>query len=168
MNRSLAFSLHALTARLDRAADRILQKEEGISYARFLALFTVGELGASTQKELARHLGITEPSVSRMTTTLSATGLLHADSDPSGGNRRQLRLTMEGTELVRRCCELLEAKTMALVKASGVPYEGYLRHTDRLLLALDSTEHAANGSSTPQDPPGSTLAQRPRLSGGRS
>jgi DNA-binding MarR family transcriptional regulator len=163
VNRSLGFSLHALTARLDRAADRILQYEEGISYARFLALFMVGELGASTQKELAQHLGITEPSVSRMTATLAATGLLDADSDPNGGNRRRLRLTTEGTGLVRRCCELLEAETTALVKASGVPYEEYLRHTDRLLMSLDSSGHLADSQSARRGRPGAAPVQRSRL-----
>jgi DNA-binding MarR family transcriptional regulator len=157
MHRSLAFSLHALTARLDRDADRILRSEEGVSYARFLALFMVGELGASTQKELAQHLGVTEPSVSRMTATLAAAGLLAADFDPAGGNRRRLELTITGAQLVRRCCERLEAEMSALVAESGVPYEAYLRHTDRLLLSLGATAHLSDRQSQRQEHAGSAL-----------
>jgi DNA-binding MarR family transcriptional regulator len=157
MQRSLAFSLHALTARLDRDADRILRSEERVSYARFLALFMVGELGASTQKELAQHLGITEPSVSRMTATLAAAGLLAADFDPAGGNRRRLELTTTGAELVRRCCERLEAAMATLVAESGVPYEEYLRHTDRLLLSVGSTAQLSDHRPQRQERSGAAL-----------
>lgn len=168
MNRSLAFSLHALTARLDRAADGILRSEEDISYARFLALFMVGELGASTQKELAQHLGITEPSVSRMTAILAAAGLLAADFDPAGGNRRRLVLTLAGAELVRRCCERLEAEMSTLVHESGVPYEEYLRHTVQMLGSLDSTEHLTDAQTQRHEPSGSALGAKARLPTRRS
>ena len=72
VERNLSFNLHVLTARLDRAADRILRAEHNVSYSRFLALTLVGELGASTQRALADPLGVTEPSVSRMTAVLAA------------------------------------------------------------------------------------------------
>lgn len=143
MARDLSYSLHALTARLDRAADRILQAEMDVSYSRFLALFMVGQLGASTQRALAERLGVTEPSVSRMTAALARAGLLDASPDPAGGNRRQLSLTPDGDELVRRCCHLLESRMIALVKDSGVPYAEYDRHTKRLLAALDTGERHA-------------------------
>lgn len=59
-------SLHALTARLDRAPDRMLRAEAGLSHSRFLALYLVGASGAETQRALADLLAVTEPSVSRM------------------------------------------------------------------------------------------------------
>jgi hypothetical protein len=46
MERNLSFNLHVLTARLDRAADRILRAERNVSYSRFLALTLVGELSS--------------------------------------------------------------------------------------------------------------------------
>ena len=88
VNRDLGLALHTLTARLDRAADRMLQAEQNVSYRRFLLLFMVGELGAPNQRTLAEWLGITEPSVSRMTAELTKTGLLTAEPDSAGGNRR--------------------------------------------------------------------------------
>ena len=137
-HQALSFKLHLLTSRLDRAADRILQAEEGVSYSRFLALFMVSELDGATQRALARRLGVTEPSVSRMTASLVAAGHLDASPEPAGGNRRQLRLTPEGDGLVNRCTKLLEGRLTALVESSGIDYAEYDRHTSLLLTALDA------------------------------
>ena len=146
---ALSFNLHTLTARLDRAADRILQSEQGVSYARFLALFMVGELGATTQRALAERLGVTEPSVSRMTASLASVGLLNVSPEPAGGNRRQLSLTSQGEELVERCANVLESRLVALVEFSGIPYAAYARHTKRLLTALERGERQADGHFAP-------------------
>jgi DNA-binding MarR family transcriptional regulator len=137
--RDLSFQLHILTARLDRAADRILHTEEALSYSRFLALFAIGELGAGTQRLLAEHLGVSEPSVSRMTSILIEAGLVVA-SHRIPGNRHQLGLTAAGKKLVRRCCTLLEDRLAKLVAASGVPYAQYHAHTRRLVAALDGDD----------------------------
>src|SRR5919107_2632533 len=102
MEGSLTFDLHALTARLDRAADRILRAEVELSYRRFLALLLVGE-GAPTQRVLAERLGLTEPSTSRMVGVLAEEGLLDVTADPAGGNRRRLVLTPAGKERVEAC-----------------------------------------------------------------
>jgi len=133
---SLSFDLHVLTARLDRAADRILRAEVGVSYSRFLTLFMVTAVDATSQRALAECLGVTEPSVSRMTRVLSGAGLLRVEADSRGGNRRALALTPEGQDLVERCCELLDAEFGALMRRSGVPPEAYARNTTRLLAAL--------------------------------
>jgi DNA-binding MarR family transcriptional regulator len=151
VDRALSLALHTLTARLDRAADRILRAEQQLSYRRFLVLFMVDLMGAPTQRALAERLGVTEPSVSRMTSALARTGLLDARPDPVGGNRRQLRLTASGRELVRRCRQLLEGRLAALVEASGVPYEVYTRYTNQLLAALDSGENADRRATTALD-----------------
>ncbi len=138
MRGNLSFDLHALTARLDRAADRILQAEHDVSYRRFLTLMTVGELGAATQRTLADRLGISEPSVSRMTGVLVEAGLLDAPTDPAGGNRRQVTLTVAGQHLVEQCRELLEHRFADLVARSGVSYADYARDTRLLMQALSA------------------------------
>jgi DNA-binding MarR family transcriptional regulator len=143
MDGALAFSLHALTARLDRLADRYLRVEQGLSYRRFLVLFMVERLDTPTQRALAERLGVTEPSVSRMTAALAGDGLLEVRSDPAGGNRRELRLTVAGRELVQRCGELLEDRFTALVRGSGVSYELYTQQTRQLLTALSAEEQTA-------------------------
>lgn len=108
VDRDLSLGLHVLTARLDRAADRILRSECEVSYRRFLALFIVAESALITQRAPAEQLGVTEPTVSRMTGVLAGAGLLDFYANPAGGNRRQLELTTSGHDLVGRCREVLE------------------------------------------------------------
>jgi DNA-binding MarR family transcriptional regulator len=138
MEYDLSRTLHALTAHLDRAADAILRAEADLSYARFLALYMVGSLGADTQRALAGRLGVSEPSVSRMTRVLADAGLLEVAADPAGGNRRRLRLTTAGEHIVKRWGSALEDRLAELVDAAGVPYETYARHTHALLARLDA------------------------------
>jgi DNA-binding MarR family transcriptional regulator len=140
MERNLSFDLHVLTARLERMADRILRAEYNVSYRRFLALTLVGQLGASTQRALADCLGVTEPSVSRMTAVLAGEGLLEVQPDPAGGRRRRLTLTDTGKELVASVQDGLEERFAAIVADSGVPYTDYAQHTQRLLTTLDRLE----------------------------
>lgn len=140
MARNLSFALHVLTARLDRMGDRLLRAEHDISYHRFLALVFVGELGASTQRALADQLGVTEPSVSRMTAVLAADGLLNVEPDPAGGNRRRLSLTDKGHRLVTTVRRDFEDRLAAFVEQSGVPYAQYAELTERLLSTLDRIE----------------------------
>ncbi|MBA2324419.1 MAG: MarR family transcriptional regulator [Pseudonocardiales bacterium] len=149
MCNDLSFDLHTLTGRLDRSADRILRAECDVSYRRFRALLIVGELGAATQRGLAEALGVSEPSVSRMTGVLAETGLLEVQADPAGGNRRRLCLTVSGKHLVERCRDLLERRFVDLVNRSGVPYRDYARHTQLLIAALE----ASAGSTAREDEP---------------
>ncbi|MGO9750386.1 MAG: MarR family winged helix-turn-helix transcriptional regulator [Solirubrobacteraceae bacterium] len=138
MDRTLSRKLHKLTARLDRAADARLRAEAGVSYSRFLALYMVGSEGADTQRALADRLGVSEPSVSRMVRVLADHEWLEVVPDPAGGNRNRLRLTLGGEQLVERWGGELEERLAGLLETVGVPYGTYLRHTDRLLRALDA------------------------------
>jgi DNA-binding MarR family transcriptional regulator len=140
MTNELAFDLHRLTGRLDRAADRILAETLGVSYRRFLALLLVQQLENPTQRALAEALEVTEPSASRMTAVLVTAGLLEASTATGGGNRRRLALTPAGTDVVTRSRDLLERRFAELVARSGVPYAAYQRHTRKLLAVLDGEE----------------------------
>jgi DNA-binding MarR family transcriptional regulator len=133
----LSYELYKLTARLERAADELLRREQQVTYARFLALLGVRETNGS-QRDLARWLGQTEPSKSRTVTVLADDGLLEVTRLEGAGNRRQLRLTTRGAQLVERCGQFLEGRFEELVRRSGVPYEAYQRHTRRRLAQLDA------------------------------
>ncbi len=137
MPSALSYELHLLTARLDRAADGLLRRQEGVSYARFLALFAVGE-GARSQRELATWLGQSEPSTSRMVGVLVDEALLTAARTVGAGNRRQLALTEAGVGLVERCGHLLEDRFADLMARSGISYLLYQQTTRRLLDQLDA------------------------------
>jgi DNA-binding MarR family transcriptional regulator len=146
MTESLSYDLHKLTARLDRAADRILREREGISYSRFLTLFAVKN-GAANQRALAVWLGQSEPSTSRMVGLLAGEGLLDVRRIPGAGNSRHLRLTSAGAELVERGGRLLEARFEELLERSGVSRASYQRQTRRLLDQLDAEAQTRPGFS---------------------
>jgi DNA-binding MarR family transcriptional regulator len=135
--RELAYEVHALTARLDRAADRLLRERFGISYRRFLVLYMVGDLGVTTQRALAEQLDVSEPSVSRMIGVLREAGLLRADSKPGDGNRRQVALTDEGRMLLEDGERHLTRRLAQVVERSGIPSRAFIGHARRLSAALD-------------------------------
>lgn len=137
MQTSLSYDLHKLTARLDRAADRILQETEGISYARFLTLFAVRN-GAANQRALAAWLAQSEPSTSRMVSVLAADGLLTATRSPGGGNSRRLELSPAGAEVVARGSRVLERRFDELLERGRVSRVSYHRQTRRLLDQLEA------------------------------
>ena len=141
MPRRLGYELHKLTARLDRFADGLLREAAGVSYARFLALFAVRECGG-TQRDMARWLGLSEPSTSRMVRVLADDGLLEVKTLAGRGNRRQVQLTAKGDELIDRCGELLEPRFEELVKLCGVDYQIYQNQTRRLLDNLEAAPAA--------------------------
>jgi DNA-binding MarR family transcriptional regulator len=143
MTGTLSYDLHKLTARLDRAADGLLHREAGVSYSRFMTLFAVRETGGS-QRDVARWLGLTEPSASRMVGVLADEGLVLATKKAGTGNRRDLQLTPDGAALVERCGRILEGRFEELVRSSGVPYQEYHRQTRRLLDRLDVIQQAAS------------------------
>jgi DNA-binding MarR family transcriptional regulator len=140
MNRGLSFMLHVLTARLDRAADRMLQADHGVSYKRFLTLTMVGELGVSTQRALADALGVTEPSVSRMVGVLAAEGLLDVQRGAAGERGRRLSLTETGSALVASVQSRLEERFAELIAVSGVSYDEYAEQTARMLRTLEQVQ----------------------------
>ncbi|MGH2869678.1 MAG: MarR family winged helix-turn-helix transcriptional regulator [Solirubrobacteraceae bacterium] len=149
MDRDLSRSLHRLTARLDRAADRFLRAHAGVSYPRFLALYMVGAEGADTQRALAERLGVSEPSVSRLVRLLAEDGWLQAASEPGDGHRKRLRLTVAGDQLVQRWGGELEERLAALLVAAGVPYRAYRAHTHRLLTTLQSRVDGSKDALSP-------------------
>jgi DNA-binding MarR family transcriptional regulator len=140
VQQNLGFNLRVLATRLERAADRMLRAEHDVTYSRVLALTLVGELGASTQRDLATRLGVTEPSMSQMVGVLAAEGLLDVRPDPGGGRRRRLSLTTEGERLVGAVRRVLEDRIVALLETSGVPYDEYAEHTARLVATLGRLE----------------------------
>lgn len=138
----LAFEVHALAARLDRAAARLLRSERDVTYRRFLVLYMVGELGVDSQRALAQRLDVSEPSVSRMTAVLKGAGWLTV-TPARGARRHELALTPAGRAVMEDCQALLSERLDAVVARSGVPAGAYVDHTRRLSRALDEAERSA-------------------------
>lgn len=124
---------------MDRAADRVLQEERGLSYARFLVLLAVSR-GASSQRAIGSWLGVSEPSVSRMTRVLTSSGLLAVTLERGGGNRREVKLTQQGETIFRQGAALLERRFADLLDQCDIPPEEYAAHTRTLIAALDEVQ----------------------------
>lgn len=139
----LAYDLHVLVARLDAAADKILQATHGVSYRRFLTMLALRDLGGSSQRALAERLNVSEPSASRMSAVLASAGMVLIQPDPGGGNRRRVTLTECGRSVTSACIQTLEGRLAHLVERSGVSYATYALQTRRLLAALTEAEGAA-------------------------
>ena len=130
-----AYALHALVAMLDGYADEILPPL-GLTYSRFLALLTIERLGDATQRAVADAVGITEPAVSRTIRSLQGEGLVDAEAIPGTGNRRAVRLTPEGQNLVDRAADQLEVAFRSALDAAGLTPNDVLAVTDPLIKTL--------------------------------
>jgi hypothetical protein len=75
-----------------------------------------------------------------MVAVLAYDGLVEVARRTGDGNRRGLRLTATGAELVERCGRILEERFEGLVVPSGVPYKSYHRHSRLLLDQLDADQ----------------------------
>jgi hypothetical protein len=78
-----------------------------------------------------------------MVAALAQEQLLEDARTAGSGNRRKLRLTSRGAELVERSARLLEGRFQDLVKRSGISFESYQRDTLRLLAELGATQEEA-------------------------
>lgn len=128
-----------MVARLDRRAEEILRTDFAISYPRLLTLLTAERLGAATQRELATELGVSEPAVSRTVTALAAAGWLESTAIPGGGNRRQVRLTPAGQQLVDAAASTLERAFAALLDRAALSPADVLAVTTPLLAATEES-----------------------------
>jgi DNA-binding MarR family transcriptional regulator len=135
---------------MEQSADRILRESEGITYRRYQFLFAMDGLQVGTQRDLARRMGLTEPSVSRMVRVLIEAGWIESHDVVGGGNRRRLRLSPAGQSLVRRCGRRLAGRFADVVAKAGVPYDEFHTAAEKILDELSNptaTSRRRTGSS---------------------
>ncbi len=81
-----------------------------LTYAQYKALRTVDTTGPTTLAELARHLMVSAPVVTRLAAALTSAGLVERDTDPRDRRAVFLHLTTPGRRRVRAMRrDLLEA-----------------------------------------------------------
>lgn len=146
----LAHDLHVLVARLDRAAEGILRRAHATTYRRFRTLLAVHELGAVSQRAVADHLAVSEPSASRMVGVLVGEGLVTVGPVP-GSRRHALRLTDAGAQLLAACSESLEGRFEATVAAAGIDHDRYAAQTRLLAERLAGADHGTGSDPAPAD-----------------
>jgi DNA-binding MarR family transcriptional regulator len=150
MGADLSRTLHQITSRMDQAADRVLRDSEGITYRRYQFLYAMDRLGEATQRDLARWMGVTEPSVSRMVRALVDEGWIESRDVPGGGNRRRLRLSASGEQLVRRCGGRLAGRFADVVAKAQVPYEEFHAAAQRILDQLPNPSSVEGPGGEPR------------------
>jgi DNA-binding MarR family transcriptional regulator len=124
----LYFHLQVTAARLRAEADRRCIEQAGITTAQAAALAVIHEQPGVSQRELARALRQTEPSVTTLVRRLIAAGLIDRTVDPTDGRTRSLELTDRG------------AAALGSVDAA---FSGINEHIDGLLTG-DEVRHLAD------------------------
>jgi len=97
----LYFHLQVTAARLRAEADRRCIEQAGITTAQAAALAVIHEQPGVSQRELARALRQTEPSITTLVRRLIAAGLVDRNVDPSDGRARELVVTASGAAALR-------------------------------------------------------------------
>jgi len=136
-----AYALHVVVSLLDSSADGILPAL-GLTYARYLTLLTIERLGETTQRAIAEAMGLTEPAVSRTIRGLQSEGHVATDAQIGTGNRRAVRLTASGQQLVDTAADQLEAAFGTLLAAAGLRPDDVLALTDPIIRTLTEGDSA--------------------------
>lgn len=126
--------LHRVVHRMDRAADRVLRRELGISNRNVIALVVLETDGPMSQRALALSLGHTEPAVTALVRELVKTNAVEVT--PINGRECSLSVTDEGARLVEAAHALIDPMFDELVTAAGADahaLEEQLRLLDRRL-----------------------------------
>jgi MarR family transcriptional regulator, organic hydroperoxide resistance regulator len=97
----LYFHLQVTAARLRAEADRRCIEQAGITTAQAAALAVIHEQPGVSQRELARALRQTEPSITTLVRRLITAGLVDRNVDPSDGRARELVVTASGAAALR-------------------------------------------------------------------
>lgn len=133
---SAAYLLGRLMFALDRASDRLLQAQVGISYKRFLFLTVLQHCGTVTQHELAVALGYSDPAVSTMLVELVKDGYLQTIPSKEHGRKRLVTITAHGNEVVAQGRRVLDAHFDQLTVMAGVDAQHLYDIAGRLYQAL--------------------------------
>ncbi|MES1972998.1 MAG: MarR family transcriptional regulator [Pseudomonadota bacterium] len=130
---ALARRLNPVSRAWMQVADQVLARL-GVSNSTGWCLVHLDRLGADArQSELARAIGISEPSLVRTLHQLEATGMIARRTDPNDRRANHLLLTEQGRALAAHIEEaLMELRRELLVDLPDEDIEATLRLCDAL------------------------------------
>jgi DNA-binding MarR family transcriptional regulator len=131
---------------LDRAADRLLQTEVGISYKRAHFLIVLQHCGTVTQHELAVALGYSDPAVSTMLSELVKDGYIRTAPSATHRRKRLVSITPSGAAIVAQARQVLDEHFDQLLVLADVDAQAYRAMITRLyeaLLTKQQKEHTS-------------------------
>ncbi len=130
---SLGYLVNYLGRALARALERRLAKH-GVPLGQFPLLLTLWDEDSLTQSEIARRVGIEQPTVANTLRRMERDGLVKAEPDPQHRRQVLIKLTEKGRKFERPLkMEAQAVNQAAAAKMSAAEVEAF-RGTIRVLL----------------------------------
>lgn len=123
---------------MNRIAERILQSEVGITYARFVFLFAIKECGTATQHQIAQAMKVSDPAVSKLCAEAVHDDLLHIAINPQHKRQRLISLTPAAQKVLARSLTALDTCFSDVCAGATVNEETYRQQTALLLDSLNN------------------------------
>ncbi len=109
----ITFTLNRLVGSLNRAADRLLRQNYGMTYSQFLFVVSLRDSGAVSSGVLADRLGVSAAAVSKRTQWFVERGLVVAKPLATDARSVSLALTETGRALADDTSQFLEKQFRA-------------------------------------------------------
>ena len=109
----ITFTLNRLVGSLNRAADRLLRQNYGMTYSQFLFVVSLRDSGAVSSGVLADRLGVSAAAVSKRTQWFVERGLVVAKPLATDARSVSLALTETGRTLADDTSQFLEKQFRA-------------------------------------------------------
>ncbi|HLW91509.1 MAG TPA: MarR family transcriptional regulator [Roseiarcus sp.] len=139
---SLGYLVNLLGRVLARALERRLVKHK-VPLGQFPLLLTLWDEENLTQSEIARRLGIEQPTVANTLRRMERDGLVKTEPDPAHRRQVLIKLTENGRKLERPLkLEALAVNQAASAKMSAAEVEAFRRTIGVLLRSLEEREGA--------------------------
>lgn len=119
LHRRLGFRLSRLSKLMQNRLESRLA-EHGITRLKWCVLSGVGLECVATPSDLADHIGITRPAISRLLLQMRKEKLVLQSLDETDGRSRQIDLTELGQEKLRLCRPLVEENERHFMDKLGV------------------------------------------------
>ncbi|MFC6356797.1 MarR family winged helix-turn-helix transcriptional regulator [Luethyella okanaganae] len=126
-----SFTLRRATHLLDRVADRLLQREFGLSYSLFLVLLALADGGRAKQTDIADSLDVSRASITARVRELGRRGLVAVCQSAEDPRANTVALSPEGERLLGAAWAALENEPDGL--EAGVDIDGLAAQLDILI-----------------------------------
>ncbi|WP_171102050.1 MULTISPECIES: MarR family winged helix-turn-helix transcriptional regulator [unclassified Ruegeria] len=134
----LGFRLSRLSKMMQTRLEFSL-REHGVTRLEWCILSGVALEGYDSPSELADHIGITRPAVSRLLKGLTERRLIERALINSDGRSRKLTVTKQGMDSVTKCLPLVESTQDHFTKKLTAAQQSALSETLDLMLSGEDT-----------------------------
>jgi DNA-binding MarR family transcriptional regulator len=141
-NHRLYHRLQLAAHRLQKIADRALQKEIGLNTAQTAVLSVLAEANCASQREIARQLGLSEAAVTPMSRRLIGLGLIKRTPCADDARAWTLQLSGAGRERLRRAKAPFKVVNQLLDRElSDAEIRTIVACLNRLIKAMENKSH---------------------------